>query len=384
MRRYLFYDRFYSICNMTLCRILGHIYRFSGEKIPDIEGPVFLLCNHNTDVDFLLISGICKKPLDFVGTESTLRLGVIAGSAARLFKPILHDKGSSGTVTLKRIVERIREGRSVLLFPEGNRSFDGKTCPVSPSLGGIAKITGATLVIYRIKGGYFTTPRWGKGIRKGKMQGQVMRILSPSELKAMNKNELQGIIEEGLFTDAYEEQEPSPVYFKGSNRALYLESLLFICPNCKKAGALHSRKNSLYCECGYTLEYSETGCLSDPEGKEFSITQLYDLQKEALTRMLDSSAAEVLFTDRLYLKKIDTAHRILEERPVTLTAYADHLCIDDISCAAGLIASIDIVQRNLLGIHIKGDAYHYELSGSPEFNAVKYRLWHETALNGTI
>ncbi|MBR4719190.1 MAG: 1-acyl-sn-glycerol-3-phosphate acyltransferase [Lachnospiraceae bacterium] len=384
MRKYLFYDIFYYIIRTTGCRILKKTFRFSGETIPDIEGPLFVLCNHNTDVDFLLISGMCKKPLDFVATESTLRLGGFISRSIRLFKPILHDKGASGLGTLKRIVERIREGRSVLLFPEGNRSFNGITCPVSNALGGIAKITGATLVIYRITGGYLTTPRWGTGLRRGRMKGQIMHILSPVELKTMKADEIQHIIVEGLLTDAYEEQKNSPVCFKGKNRAMYLESLLFICPCCRKAGTLRSRKNNLYCECGYDAEYTEYGYLVNGDGKEMSITQLYSQQKEILDMMLRSFENDQLFSDKLKILKIDTAHRILEEGSVMLEAYPDHLRIGNDSYAPDHIASIDIVQRNLLGIHIKGEPTHYELSGSPEFNAVKYRLWHETTSNGTV
>ena len=377
MRKYLFYDLCYPLYKTIICRIIKHKYRFSGETIPDIEGPVFVLCNHNTDVDFLLISGISRKRLDFVAAESTLRLGIIIRGFVKLFKPVLHDKGSSGIATLKRIVERIREGRNVLLFPEGNRSFDGVTCPVSPSLGGIVKITGATLVIYRISGGYFTTPRWGRGIRKGKMSGQVIRTLSPGELKKMKPDEIQRIIEEGLSIDAYAEQKVSPVCYKGKNRALYLESLLFICPTCMKAGTLHSRNNTLHCECGYTLEYSEYGSLTDPEGKEFTITQLYNHQKKAIEQMSGATGNGLLFSDGLGCKKIDTAHTVLNESKVTLAAYTDHLQIGSESYTKDMISSIDIVQRNLLGIHIKGATEHYELSGPPEFNAVKYRLWHE-------
>jgi 1-acyl-sn-glycerol-3-phosphate acyltransferase len=371
------YDRLYRFVKTVICPLIARRAHFTGEKIPGGIGPKFILCNHNTDFDFLLLTSISNESMDFVGTETMLRMNKFSEIVAKELKPILHDKGSAGAATIRQIVTRIKEGRNVLLFPEGNRSFDGRTGNVSEAIGKIAKMTGASLVVYRLTGGYLTTPRWGKGIRKGRMQGKVMKVIDAKKLKEMSPDAVKELIMEGLYTDAYSEQLESKVRFRSRNTAEYLESLLSICPSCKKIGTLSSKKNKLICSCGYQLTMDEYGYLTDSKGEKTTITDLFDEQKKLLEAKVTGSKEEILWSDNVWMMKLSTGHEVLEEKECTLLAYPQFLKIGDSSFAKEDITSIDIVQRNRLIIHIKGEAGHLEFVSDKTFNAVKYQLWHE-------
>ncbi len=368
------YDTAFRIVNRLISPVVAGRADFAGEKLPDIEGPKFILCNHNTDFDFLLLLSVSREPLDFVATETMLRMSGISKFAANYFKPILHDKGSKGTGTIKQIVTRIKEGRNVVLFPEGNRSFDGRTGNVSDAIGKIAKMTAATLVVYRLTGGYLTTPRWGKGLRKGRMGGKVIKVISPDKLKEMSPEEIRKEIAEGLYTDAYKEQEERPIRFKCKAPAEYLETLLFICPSCKKIGTLSSKKNLLSCSCGYHLTMDEYGYLSEKDKEKLTITRAFDEQKKLLEERACVSKEELLWKDDVHLLKMSVSHNILEEKDISLLAYADKLQVGESSFPREDISSVDIVQRNRLMIHRKGESGHLELLGDETFNAVKYQL----------
>lgn len=371
------YDRFFKFGSKVICPAIARRAGFIGEKLPSGIGPKFILCNHNTDFDFLLLAAKSDEPIDFVATETMLRMNKFFEFVAKKLKPILHDKGSSGATTIKQIVGRIRDGRSVLLFPEGNRSFDGRTMNISDAIGKIVKTTGASLVIYRISGGYFTTPRWGSGIRKGRMEGQVVRIVDAKELKQMPPDEIRKLIIEGLYTDAYKEQEKRHIRYASKAPAEYLESLLFICPSCKRVGALHSYKNKLACSCGYQLTMDEYGYLTDERDQRFTITDLFDEQKKLLEALSGGSKEEVIWSDNVRMMKLSAGHEVLSDRQETILAYPDRLKVGDISFAKEDITSVDIVQRNRLMFHIKGESGHLELVADKTFNAVKYQLWHE-------
>lgn len=374
---YSFYNRFYGIGRRTLSRIVSKKLCFSGDQIPQTEGPRFILCNHNTDYDFCLLALVSAQPMDFVATESIMRMGPVAKWAALKLKPILHDKGSKGIVTLKAITKRLKQGRSVALFPEGNRSFDGRTGKISDSIGKIATITGATIIIYRLSGGYLTTPRWGKGIRKGKMQGNVVRMLSYDDLLVMSDEEIQKTIEEGLYTDAYEEQAAVPIRYKNSRRAEFIETLLFICPACGSIGTLSSRKNKCICSCGYEMEMDEYGYLTDSNHERVSITEKFDKQKELLQKKLLSENEGPMWQDEVTVTLLNPEHEISEKKKSTLYAYRDSILVGEERLDISHISSIDIVQRNRLSIHVQGWSQHYEILGSKTFNAVKYLLWFE-------
>ena len=387
-----FYDFFYRVCRFILCPAICRLFRFHGQKLPGINGPMLVLCNHNTDVDFLLLGSVCSRPMDFVATESMLRMGWLARFAANHLHPILHDKGSAGVGTVVEMIRRMKAGRNVVLFPEGNRSFDGLTCPIPKATGSLARMAGATLVLYRLSGGYFTTPRWGKGIRRGRMAGEVTGIFSPEELKAMTSNQVQRIIEEGLWEDACARQEMSPAAFRSRRGAEHLETLLFLCPSCGRFGSLHSRGKLLQCDCGQELFWSPYGYLEDSGGTQYTIAQLVREQQTRLQQILEPlDDRTLLWSDPVICRRIDHSHNILEEKEISLAVYRDHLVLknkdsaDDTDLSnlileKASVKDLSVVQKNRLGLHIKRETDHYEFMGSCDFNAVKYRVWHQIHL----
>ncbi len=377
IKQYKKYDRFYRFGRKVFAPFVVRKLGFMGQELPDDTGPMFILCNHNTDADFLLLSHISKRPLDYVATESMLRMGAISRIVAEQLKPILHDKGSKGTATIREIVSRIKDGRNVVLFPEGNRSFDGRTGEISSAIGKIVKMTGATLVIYKFTGGYFTTPRWGRGIRKGEMRGYVSAVLSPKELHELKADEILKIVEDGLRTDAYEEQKENPTAFKSKVKAEYLETLLFACPSCRKVGTMHSKGDKLNCSCGYSLTLDDYGYLLGDDGTKLTITDAFAHQKELCKEIMEADPDEAIWSDQVHMMKLTSHHSTVGGEDTTIVAYGDKLLIKDSSYSRNEIASIDIVQRNRLIIHVKGSDVRYEFTGGDTYNAVKYRIWYE-------
>lgn len=377
-RDYKAYDRLYRLTKSIVCPVIKRKLFFSGDLIPDDIGPMFILCNHNTDLDFVLLAAQSRKNLDFVATDAMSRMGFVSRWACRKFDPILHDKGSKGVDTIRQIKGRIDDGRSILLFPEGNRSFDGRTGEVSEAIGKIVKMIGASLVLYRIKGGYLTTPRWGRGIRKGRMKGSLEKVLSPDEIKAMPAKQLQKLIEDALMTDAYKEQEEDHIKYRSQVKAEYLESLLFICPKCRKAGTFKSKKNELSCSCGYKFVMDEYGYLSDEGLIKHSITELFSQQKSYLDEMKAGSNDSILWSDDVKLSRLKAGNKYAYEEKIKIAVTNESLMIGSQEVEHGQISSVDIVQRNRLIIHVKKSDVRYEFTGEKTFNAVKYQIWYDS------
>ena len=377
-RRHVRAFAFFSALLRPAMRLL---LRFRGERIPDPGGPVFVLCNHNTDLDCILVGLSARRQIYFVATETIVRMGLLGKLVERYFDPILHRKGVQGAATVRAILERIRAGFSVALFPEGNRSFNGQTCPIPPATGKLARMCGATLITYRLTGGYLTSPRWGRGIRRGKLSGTVVGVYPPETLKAMSAAEVQAIIERDLWTDAYEEQKHAPVRFRGRARAEFLESMLFRCPRCSRFGTLRSSKHRLSCGCGFDAAFTETGFLESADGAKFTLTELDGAQREALAALPDDGC---IFSDEVTLRRIGKDHAVISETAVTLKAFRDRFEAGE---PLDQIEAMSIVQRNRLLIYPAGNNGHLEITGVPAFNALKYfylfRLTHPS-VNGTL
>ena len=368
-RKWRFYDGKFRF---LLRFILGYRY----EKVPKQEGPVFYLYNHTTDIDFTMLVAAAENPAYFVVTDSFVRGGRLAKRLSERYSFILHDKGGSGIATAREILELTRDGYGVAMAPEGNRSFDGVTCPIPDSVAKLVRKSGATLVTFRITGGYLSSPRWGRGFRRGRVMGKAMGIYTPEQLKEMKPKELAERIREDLRVDAMMEEKKRPIPYRSRHRAEYLESLLYLCPKCRTFDSLYSGGSRIRCECGYSMEYSEYGYLTDESGRKCSIASLAAGQKRELTRILRAGkkgSDMALFLNKLTEHTVDTEGKIVGRREVILSASADGLMAGDRTYRWDEISDVSIVRKNLLILHIRDQKEHFEYRGSKRFNALKYR-----------
>lgn len=366
------HDRVFSILWILARPFFRPLFGYRWEPLPRIDGPIFLLCNHNTDLDCAFLGLSAHRTLYFVATETIARMGLAGKILMRCFNPILHNKGTVGAGTSRAILERLRAGKSVALFPEGNRSFNGQTCPIPPATGKLARLTGATLVTYLFTGGYFTTPRWGRGLRRGRLEGHVRGVYSPETLKNMKPEEIQTAIERDLWTDAYEEQREHPVRFRGRRPAEYLESTLFLCPSCGGIGGLRSKKDVLSCACGCRLRFTPYGYLEEEGGASHTITELDRAQQEKLADLAAATGEACVFSDPVLLRQVEADHSVSAERELRLSAFRDRFEAGEQVFPMEEIEAVSVVQRNRLLFYPAGSRVHYECTGAPGFNALKY------------
>ncbi|NLC45485.1 MAG: hypothetical protein GX783_14540 [Clostridiales bacterium] len=236
-------------------------YKFRKMALPDY--PVFVLPNHVTNWDPLLVGVATPKMMYYVSSDHIFRLGWISKILVYLVAPIPRIKSATDWKTVSNIIKLIRKGHNICIFPEGNMTFGGETEELHATTAKLIKHTGAGLVTYRMVGGYLTQPRWSRSLRRGAMTGFPVHVYTPEEIKALSEEELMNRINEDLYTNAYKEQEQhqSPVAFRGKNLAENLETTLYLCPSCKKIGELTSKDYTLSCTCGLSLRYTVYGYL---------------------------------------------------------------------------------------------------------------------------
>ena len=381
MDRYLLHRIIFRICHFIAAPFLRLKFRYSYDPIPDVKGPYLLLANHNTDFDPLFIGLACPTQMYFVATEKILRMGFLSALVMALFRPIIHYKGKTGISSVKEILQKLKEGKNVALFPEGNRSFNGLTGSFVPATGKMAKRSGAALITYRLHGGYFTSPRWGVGLRRGRMRGELARVYTPDDLKNMSEKEINEAIRKDLHIDAYAEQERDPIPYEGTDLALGLESTLFACPKCGKISALRSTGNMISCTvCDFSAEYDVYGYLKDKDGRKYTITELDDRQRKLIKELAALPPEELLFRDSVTAETIGNSHEVTEKETLEIRAYSDRLEIGERSLPYESITGMAINQRNLLILHC-ADGSHLELSGPISFSALKYLYLYQSTGN---
>lgn len=351
-----------------------HKLRFSGER-NDIPGPCLVLSNHTTDWDPIMVGSTFKHQMYFVASEFVMRMGLGSKLLKFFFDPIMRQKGGNAAGTVKSILRCLKDGYSVCLFPEGNRSWDGETGEFPYSTAKLAKTGGATLVTYRISGGYFSSPRWaGKSVRRGRTSGAVTGIYTPEQLKKMSVEEVAKAIHDGIYENAYEAQGDNPVRYRGKNLAEHIETLFFACPNCGKLHAISSRGNTVRCEaCGAEAEYLETGYLKG-SFKYDNILEWNRWQKTLIDKLCDNPDDAAIFEDDdIELDEVYSAKetRLLSKGRVAL--YKDRL---------ELPGGLKLYSRDIIGMSVLRDANlfigtegkMYQIHSQKVFCCVKYLL----------
>lgn len=285
------HKRFARIVKPIIAPFIKLIFNYRFEPIKDVEGPMIVVANHNCDLDPVMVGLACPQ-MYFVASEHIFRKPAIAWLLETFLAPIARRKGSVDASTVMEIRSRIKDGHSIAIFPEGNRSLDGRTGLIHPTTGKLIKAFGATLVTYHLEGGFFTTPRWGFGIRKGKMTGRPVGVYPREELKKMKPEEILELVRRDLYEDPYITQEKERVRFRSKAPARGLETALYLCPHCKSIGTLHSTKREIICTCGYCAEFDEYGYFVKREvvqdGKELvfkTYTEWYLWQQEEIAKL---------------------------------------------------------------------------------------------------
>ena len=372
-RRHVWIYRFLSV---LVRPVLLAKFNLSGEKL-QADGPFLLVSNHVTGWDPLLV-GVCLggRQAYFVASEHIFRLGLLTKLLHWLLAPIPRRKASTGMDTVKACLRHLHAGHSVCLFAEGEQCWDGRTGPIFPATGKLAKSSGAALVTFRLEGGYLSLPRWGKHICRGAVHGHPVGVYSPEELKKLSPQEINALIERDIAEDAWARQHQRPVRYRGKRRAEGMERALYACPGCRRIGTLRTDRDRVFCPCGFERRYTEYGFFEPRE--PFETLADWDLWQRELLRARDfAHEGDLLFQDEgLELKRIQSDHREELLALGTLRQFEDRLECADWRFPLPEIRSMAMVQAHLLLFSSGGN--YYQLRSSTGVNLRKYlEIWKE-------
>ena len=296
------------------------------------EGPYLVLANHNAELDPMLVACSFPQPLYFVASEHIMRKGCVSDFLRWGTRIITRQKGGNASATVRSIVRNLQDGNNVCLFPEGNRSWDGVTAPVTPSTGKMARMSGAKLITYRTEGVYFANPRWSGGnVRRGKTHGRVVGVYEPEYLKSLTAGAVQELIETDIREDAYDRQKQVRTSFHGRKLAEHLETMLFICPNCKSEGTMRSKGNYFYCEkCGARHRYTPEGFFAGDDVIYDTVLDWNIWQNDVIREKCLAAGDEPIFSDTdMLLYKVSTGESEAFISAGELTLYRDRLVLPD-------------------------------------------------------
>lgn len=334
------------------------------------DRPYLILMNHQTAFDQFFVCFAFRGPIYFIATEDIFSLGWISKVLRWLVAPIPIRKQTTDINAVMNCIKIAREGGTIAMAPEGNRTYDGRTVYINPAVASLAKKLKMPIALFRIEDGYGIQPRWTDKLRKGRMRGYVSRVIEPEEYAAMKPEELYEQIQEGLWVD----ENRVTGTFRSSKQAEYLERCIYVCPDCGLS-EFESNGDIITCKhCGLKVKYLPTKELEGIE-KEFPfrfVGQWYDYQCDFVNK-LDTRkyTKEPLYRDAVNVSEVIVyKHKEPLKQEARVALYGDRIEIDDLVLPFEEISTVAVLGRNKANIYWGKRVL--QLKGDKRFNALKY------------
>ncbi len=154
------------------------------ENIPD--APVILAPNHQSFMDGLMIANTLKNKIlnktYFFANEKNLRSS-ISKVFARNSNILVLNINKNLKLTLQKIAAILRSGNNMVIFPEGNRSRDGKLAEFKKSFAIISKEMNIPVIPVVIKGAYEKFSVGSKFPKPGKIKLLFLKPIYPGNME---------------------------------------------------------------------------------------------------------------------------------------------------------------------------------------------------------
>jgi 1-acyl-sn-glycerol-3-phosphate acyltransferase len=209
------------------------------------EEPFLLLPNHTSMLDPFWVGIPPKRGVRAMASAGLLRLPFLGAflKMCGCFPKMKYTRDKGAMETMQRYYD---EGYVILIFPEGNRSWNGETQPVGQGIGRLIKRMQCKVVYARLNTAYLNKPRWAKYSRSVPIE---IEYDGPYSYDAdMSAEALTAEVQEKLTVKPH---LWGPAKVKGKKMAVGLPQYLWACPSCFALEGLKvqkANKDALTCQ----------------------------------------------------------------------------------------------------------------------------------------
>ena len=337
--------------------------------------PYLILLNHQTPFDQFFVGMAFTGAVYYLATEDLFSNGLVSRLINYLVAPIPIKKQTSDIKAVMNCIRVAREGGTIAIAPEGNRTYSGRTEYIKPSIVSLARKLNMPVALFRIEGGYGIQPRWSDVIRNGKMRAYVSRVIEPEEMQQLTDEQLLYAIQSGLYVN----EATADGEFHHKKTAEYLERAIYVCPWCGLS-PFESHNDVMQCSsCGRKIRYLPNKELQGI-GFDFPhrfVAQWYDYQSDFVNSLnLPQMTQEPLFRDHGKMSEVILCKRkVLLHKYTDISLYGDRIEIHVPGSAEYCFpfaetGAVCVLGRNKMNIYF--GEHVYQIYGGKRFNALKY------------
>lgn len=177
-----------------LCKLNGVKVEISGQENIVFDRPQIFVSNHQGYFDIFALSGYLPVQIRWVAKASLFKIPFVGWAmSAAGYIPVERGDHKKAYEAFHKTLEKIKEGCSIIIFPEGTRSEDGQIGPFKKGSNLIASRSKSPMVPITIIGSGDIIKKGSAVINPGSVRVIISPPIEPSPDKKENEALLQSI-----------------------------------------------------------------------------------------------------------------------------------------------------------------------------------------------
>ena len=183
-----------SLWCRLLCKLNGVKVEIVGRENILTDRPQIFVSNHQGYFDIFALSGYLPVQIRWVAKSSLFKIPFLGGAMkASGYIPVERDDRKKAYEAFNKTLEKVKEGSSIIIFPEGTRSEDGEIGPFKKGSNLIASRSKCPMVPVTIIGSGDIIKKGSAVITPGSVKVIISPPVEPSNDKKENEEVLQSI-----------------------------------------------------------------------------------------------------------------------------------------------------------------------------------------------
>jgi len=188
--------KFWSLLNLYLS---GTRLKIKGKEKIEKGRTYIVMSNHQSLVDVWALIGKLPLQLRWTIKSEVKKMPVFGYALARMGHIYVgRKKRKDVALTLEVPVQKIRDGASVVIFPEGTRGRDGRLQKFHKGGAIIAIQSGAAILPITINGSRFVLPKDTLALMPGKIEVIVGDSIDPGMFDEDRKDDLMAVVKSAI------------------------------------------------------------------------------------------------------------------------------------------------------------------------------------------
>ncbi len=170
-----------------------------GKENIDHNKTYIFMSNHQSFADIFVLLANIPKDFKFIMKKELMKIPILGPAMRKAgYMEIERDDPRESIKQLHKAIEKIKAGTSVLIFPEGTRSSDGKMLPFKKGGFYIAIRSECNIVPIYIKGTDLIAPKGSWTMKKGKYTLIIGKPISVKEYTKKDSEKLMNKVKNAM------------------------------------------------------------------------------------------------------------------------------------------------------------------------------------------